>query len=127
MRFFTILSLVSAALAAVTVEPEIRDLGAISKLPETEAGVAVVEARAPEPLLELPRDLQGRACTYNGCKCKKGVSPGVYCGSCAFSDGSWVVTKKRVADHAFQCAKSGDCCSYGYRKNCLNYGESCPE
>ena len=71
------------------------------------------------------RNLQARGCEYNGCKCRKGVKPGIYCGSC--TDGSWIVTKKRIEMHAFQCAEDGDCCTYGPRSDCNEWGGKCPE
>jgi len=34
------------------------------------------------------------------------------------SDGAYVITKKRVLNHVFECNKDGGCCDYGYAKDC---------
>ena len=34
------------------------------------------------------------------------------------SDGAYVITKKRVTSHVYECNKGGGCCDYGYAKDC---------
>ncbi|KAB5566740.1 hypothetical protein GE09DRAFT_745702 [Coniochaeta sp. 2T2.1] len=90
----------------------------------TEVDAAVVEARAPEPAPgvsdnSIANVLQKRKCTYNGCKCNSRGYQFHSCGGCVWTnDGSWVITKKRVATHIFECSPSGDCCDYGHADDC---------
>ena len=72
--------------------------------------------------------LLGRAgCDYNGCKCdtKNHRKPqGQFCGGCHWPNGDWVITKKRVNSHVYECSPSGDCCDYGYAKDCAKQNGS---
>lgn len=83
-----------------------------------------LEALSPDVALGVGVPLEKRACTYTGCACLKGIKPGVYCGNCynPKDHNYWAVQKKgsssRFATHAFQCAKSGDCCDYGVASDC---------
>ncbi|KAJ9156635.1 hypothetical protein NKR23_g1202 [Pleurostoma richardsiae] len=117
MRLIAILSFVSIAAAAALEGASAAQLAeGISIVPETR-DIAARDALA---------ELEQRACDYNGCKCVTGLEPGVYCGSCGWGDDQWVVIKKRVYNHAYQCAKNGNCCDYGYRKDCSVVGKPCP-
>lgn len=33
-------------------------------------------------------------------------------------DGAYVITKKRVIGHVYECNKDGGCCDYGVAKDC---------
>lgn len=91
---------------------------------ELAADVTAVEARAPADVGQQSDNsvagvLQKRKCTYNGCKCNSRGYQFHSCGGCVWTDdGSWVVTKKRVATHIFECSPSGDCCDYGPADDC---------
>ena len=66
-------------------------------------------------------DVTKRACNANGCKCdttKPRKPQGQFCGGCKWSDGSYVITKKRVISHVYECNKNGGCCDYGFAKDC---------
>jgi hypothetical protein len=88
-----------------------------------------VEAREVE--LEgrdaLAAELQPRACTYNGCKCVKGLTQGVYCGNCVVGAGTLAISSKRVNSHAFECSPSGNCCTYGPADDCGTSRARCKE
>ena len=75
-----------------------------------------IEAREPAS----PVELAPRACDPNGCKCVKGLPQGQYCGNCVLTKdlNTWVISKKRVNNHVFECNPRGGCCSYGYAKDC---------
>ncbi|KAF3937789.1 hypothetical protein ABW19_dt0205427 [Dactylella cylindrospora] len=86
--------------------------------PEADPGTRVtgdISAREAEP---GPNELlDKRACIYNGCRCRVGTAPGVYCGWCyavtaAGSGGAW--------SDVYQCASNGNCCRYGPRASCVN-------
>jgi hypothetical protein len=116
MRFITplVVLMLGFAYAAETSELAQFELA-------TEAGNAAVEARASEPVSDnsVANVLQKRKCTYNGCKCNSRGYQFHSCGGCVWTnDGSWVITKKRVATHIFECSPSGDCCDYGHADDC---------
>ncbi len=68
---------------------------------------------------ELSHFLAARACNYNGCKCNSRGKQLTVCGNCRWLDKrEFVVTKKRVQDHIFECSPKGDCCDYGFAKDC---------
>jgi hypothetical protein len=103
------LSLAAAAIAAPHNDPSTsprRDLGTIGSLDSSAL---------------LPRD----GCEKNGCKCRKGLKPGVYCGSC--TDGHWLITRKRVEMYAYWCNDDGACCTFGNREDCNQWGAKCPD
>lgn len=105
---FTAFLLLAPLLAAATAVPA-TDAGAVAMVEDH------VEAREAAPLAELVP----RACKKTGCKCKKGLPQDQYCGNCVLvSDGSWVITEKRVNDHVYECNPNGGCCDYGYAKDC---------
>ncbi|KAH8903017.1 glutathione S-transferase [Coniochaeta sp. PMI_546] len=84
-----------------------------------DAGTAAVEARAPTSDNSVASLLQKRKCTYNGCKCNSRGYQFHSCGGCVWTDnGDWVITKKRVNTHIFECSPSGDCCDYGHADDC---------
>ncbi|KAK4169878.1 hypothetical protein QBC43DRAFT_352110 [Cladorrhinum sp. PSN259] len=71
-------------------------------------------------------NLTKRACDYNGCKCNSRGRQLTVCGNCVWDDTeAFVVTKKRKLTHIFECSKSGDCCSYGYAKDCGGSSARC--
>ena len=86
--------------------------------------IKVASSQAFQPGTET-RSLRSCDCKYNGCKCRKGLKPGVYCGNCTGE--SWLITRKHVKMHAFQCARSRECCSYGSRGVCNEWGAMSPE
>ncbi|KAK6355926.1 hypothetical protein TWF718_000304 [Orbilia javanica] len=55
-----------------------------------------------------------RACSNNGCKCRRGAKAGVYCGRC----GAVTSLGSGKLNDAYQCASNGDCCGYGARSSC---------
>ncbi|KAF9465234.1 hypothetical protein BDZ94DRAFT_1120214, partial [Collybia nuda] len=59
--------------------------------------------------------LEKRACTNNGCTCKRGTPQGQYCGIC-----SEVVSAGTGGLYSglFECNPSGGCCFYGARSEC---------
>ena len=64
--------------------------------------------------------LEKRDCWSNGCGCAVDAEPGLYCGTCMeiempYNDNS-----------IFQCGQDGECCEYGYRKECDKGGRRCP-
>ncbi len=83
-----------------------------------------VEARAIDSLAATPLDK--RSCSSNGCKCVKGLAQGQYCGNCVLvSNGNWVITTKRVANHVYECSPSGACCDYGAASDCGSLKARC--
>ncbi|EEY18578.1 conserved hypothetical protein [Verticillium alfalfae VaMs.102] len=63
--------------------------------------------------------LEKRACKYNGCKCNSRGKQFRSCGNCVWTDnGAWVIKKKRVKNHIYECAPDGGCCDYGPAKDC---------
>ena len=111
MRLTTILSLASLALSA-SASPA-ADNQAIDD-DSSWGGVA-------------PRELTPRACVANGCKCVKGLKAGIYCGNCVVGAGTYAVSAKRVAGHAYQCNASGGCCDYGAASDCGKSGARCQQ
>lgn len=78
-----------------------------------------------EPEAEpLEASLEKRACDYTkGCRGKKGVKAGKYCGYCTQVTTGWKV------DHAYQLngeTGASGCCDYGYTKACDEGTRSCP-
>lgn len=73
------------------------------------------------------RDLTPRACVANGCKCVKGLKAGIYCGNCVVGAGTYAISAKRVAGHAYQCNASGGCCDYGAANDCGTKGARCQQ
>lgn len=73
------------------------------------------------------RELTPRACVANGCKCVKGLKAGIYCGNCVVGAGTYAISAKRVAGHAYQCNASGGCCDYGAANDCGKTGARCQE
>ncbi|KAL2196974.1 hypothetical protein P885DRAFT_77456 [Corynascus similis CBS 632.67] len=67
--------------------------------------------------------LTNQRCDYNGCKCMNGVE-GVYCGSCKHR-GRYVITEKRKSNHVYQCGRHGNCCDFGYRRDCETNKRRC--
>ncbi|TPX07710.1 uncharacterized protein E0L32_010606 [Thyridium curvatum] len=79
--------------------------------------VAQVEARSGA----APALFAKRACNANGCRCstKHKLKQGQYCGNCVWSNGDgYIITKKRVNNHVYECSPNGDCCDYGVAKDC---------
>ncbi|KAK4200986.1 hypothetical protein QBC40DRAFT_172615, partial [Triangularia verruculosa] len=63
--------------------------------------------------------LTKRACSYNGCKCDSRGRQLTVCSNCYWTvDGKWAVTRKRVSNHIYECSPSGNCCDYGYARDC---------
>ncbi|OIW25349.1 hypothetical protein CONLIGDRAFT_673447 [Coniochaeta ligniaria NRRL 30616] len=115
MRFITPFVLLMLGIAYAAKEPTQFELA------EDVVGAAV-EARAPsegQSENSVANVLQKRKCTYNGCKCDSRGYQFHSCGGCVWTDnGDWVITKKRVATHIFECSPSGDCCDYGHADDC---------
>jgi len=67
--------------------------------------------------VSIPLELEKRACSYNGCKCKVGTRAGLYCGYCdaVTNSGSGLFSD------VFQCNSKGGCCDYGPRKSCAKF------
>jgi hypothetical protein len=92
---------------------------------------AVAEVPELEPLAVEARDstaepLEKRACDYNGCKCNSRNRQFRSCGNCQWTNnGEWVISKKRVSNHIFECSPSGNCCDYGYAKDCGGSNARC--
>lgn len=109
MRFLGPLALfIAAAAATADSTPELQQLA----VGEIQPGV---EARGEV----LGGHLKKRACVANGCKCDSRGKQFHSCGNCVWTNnGAWVVTKKRVANHIFECAPNGDCCDYGAADDC---------
>ncbi|KAL1868444.1 hypothetical protein VTK73DRAFT_3652 [Phialemonium thermophilum] len=119
MRFLAPLTLLIAAVYAAASDDAAAGQLAIA---EIEPGVSEREFEATKAALKL----KGRACVYNGCRCDSRGKQFHSCGNCVWtSNGAWVITKKRVADHIFECAPNGDCCDYGYAKDCGTSGARC--
>ncbi|KAL2148912.1 hypothetical protein VTH82DRAFT_1598 [Thermothelomyces myriococcoides] len=113
MRLAFFLALLTATLGFASPAPEVEATDAVTPVPSFLDVPAALQARDDEEALSK------RACNANGCRCLKGVPAGIYCGACIkTSTGQWVITKKRVLDHVYQCASNGDCCDYGYAKDC---------
>ncbi|KAM0269856.1 hypothetical protein ACHAQH_009622 [Verticillium albo-atrum] len=104
-------------------------------LPEPAAGISLFQRAIPELLAtrldafvtsdELPEEdgqapaLEKRKCDYNNCKCNSRGKQFRSCGNCVWKDnGAWVIEKKRVSNHIYECAPNGTCCDYGYAKDC---------
>jgi hypothetical protein len=95
-------------------EPGPRDLAPFESVNNT------VEARDTE------FDLNRRACNPNKCKCQAPPylpRTGVYCANCPVS--GWPGTRivydlgrGGSLDHVYQCNTNGDCCDYGYARDC---------
>lgn len=83
---------------------------------------ADIAAREAEPLQLVPR-----ACSANGCKCVRGLSQGVYCGNCVVGAGTYAISTKRKASHAYECNSSGGCCDYGVANDCGKSNARCRE
>ncbi|KAK3392842.1 hypothetical protein B0H63DRAFT_456699 [Podospora didyma] len=82
------------------------------------AAMALLTEPAEHPQFGV---LKERGCDYNGCKCdtsRPRKPQGQFCGGCKWSDGAYVITKKRVISHVYECNKDGGCCDYGYAKDC---------
>ncbi|KAB5511430.1 hypothetical protein GE09DRAFT_982075, partial [Coniochaeta sp. 2T2.1] len=63
--------------------------------------------------------LQRRKCTYNGCNCNSRGYQFYSCGGCVWTDNrDWVISKRRVKTHIFECSPSGDWCDYGHADDC---------
>lgn len=101
MRLTTILSLASLALSA-SASPAADNHASDA---DTSWGVD-------------PRELTPRACVANGCKCVKGLNAGIYCGNCVVGAGTYAISAKRVAGHAYECNPAGGCCDYGAANDC---------
>ncbi|KAG7132107.1 hypothetical protein HYQ45_009480 [Verticillium longisporum] len=136
----SILLLVTSASASANPEPEADPL----PLPEPAAGADAGSAPAPgtslfqraiPELLATRLDafiaeddldsegqapaLEKRACKYNGCKCNSRGKQFRSCGNCVWTDnGAWVIKKKRVKSHIYECAPDSGCCDYGPAKDC---------
>jgi len=87
------------------------------------AAPSPAEAEADYGLTNMAVDslLGRRDCDYNGCKCdtRNHRKPqGQFCGGCHWKNGDYVITKKRVNSHVYECSPSGRCCDYGYAKDC---------
>ena len=130
MQLFNTILLFSALIAHASAmarpEPDARPLPEAVSEPEPEA-VAI-----PTTDDLVPRDLEKRACKYNGCKCQKVSNPGLYCWSCPYGSGWAVTTAGNTNAHpgdygewVFQCSKSGGCCTYGVRKSCASGNGPC--
>jgi len=84
----------------------------------------LVSALMPEPVSPKLNILSPRAaaeCDYNGCRCDTSQPrkpQGQFCGGCHWENGDYVITKKRINSHVYECNKSGGCCDYGYAKDC---------
>lgn len=116
MRFLGPIALAFAA--ATMASPDTQDM---SQLAVAEI-VPGVEARGDL----LGGHLQKRKCEYNGCRCDSRGKQFHSCGNCVWtSDGAWVVTKKRVANHIYECAPDGNCCDYGAASDCGGSGARC--
>jgi len=119
MRFFAPLALLILTVAAADTA---RDLEQAPVL-ETDSTTSDVEARNSEG---STFSLQGRSCSYNGCECQSRGKQFHSCGNCVWtSDNSWVITKKRVATHIYECAPDGNCCDYGYATDCGTASARC--
>ena len=120
MRFISAFSILLAAAAQVNAGLE-AEQAALAETPNVDVGVSLVER--DQTFDEI---LQKRDCDYNGCKCNSRGKQFHSCGNCYWiSDGSWVISKKRVANHIYECSPSGNCCDYGYAKDCGKTGARC--
>lgn len=115
MRLSTILSLASLALSA-TANPAADIHATDDHATDVDSGWGLD-----------PRELTPRACVSNGCKCVKGLKAGIYCGNCVVGAGTYAVSAKRVASHAYQCNASGGCCDYGAASDCGKSGARCQQ
>ncbi|SPO06052.1 uncharacterized protein DNG_08741 [Cephalotrichum gorgonifer] len=114
MRFTTAVSVLLLTLNVEAVAiPEESDFSLAPSL----------ETRDISPATPL---LEKRACSYNGCKCNSRGKQLTVCGNCVWtSTGKYVVTSKRVNNHIFECSPSGNCCDYGYAKDCGSGSARC--
>ena len=97
--------------------------------PEAEANAAAAAdaeahaiAEADDSGLISKRDgpLAKRTCVTNGCQCKAGTRPGVYCYKCdaVTEEGDHNSFPGNVNGWVFQCRRDGGCCTYGPRGSC---------
>lgn len=80
------------------------------------------------PLLDKKNEqgLEKRACSYNGCKCNSRGKQLTVCGNCVWrNNNTYVVTSMRVNNHSFECSPNGNCCDYGYAKDCGSASARC--
>ncbi|MCP2319238.1 hypothetical protein APR12_004605 [Nocardia amikacinitolerans] len=80
-------------------------------------GLTAVFTATMSALTAVFPEVANAACVENGCKCRPGTSPGVYCGWCyavthAGEGGAW--------SDVFQCASNGRCCRWGPRPSCAD-------
>ncbi|SPN99910.1 uncharacterized protein DNG_02762 [Cephalotrichum gorgonifer] len=88
-------------------------------------GTALNQDSADLSAREASPELVPRACSANGCKCVKGLAQGVYCGNCVVGAGTYAISAKRVANHAYECNSSGGCCDYGKASDCGTKNARC--
>ncbi|KIW01862.1 uncharacterized protein PV09_06711 [Verruconis gallopava] len=80
------------------------------------------------PMNNVKKGLLPRDCTA-GCKCAKGLKPGLYCGYCTSPHNAVIsctaANEGDCFDKVYQCNSSGGCCVYGYRKSCAQRKGPC--
>lgn len=90
--------------------------------PEAEANAAAAADAEAHAMAEADDSgsLVKRACKYNGCRCRVGTSPGMYCYGCdaVIYEGNHTAFPGDPTGWLFQCARSGGCCTYGSRGSC---------
>ncbi|KAM0278834.1 hypothetical protein ACHAQH_004910 [Verticillium albo-atrum] len=89
--------------------------------PDQVAAVAPIDARA-----ESVEPLEKRACVYNGCRCNSRGRQFRSCGNCVWTNnGEWAISVKRDLTHVYECAPDGNCCDYGYARDCGGASARC--
>ncbi|KAF8537838.1 hypothetical protein BDD12DRAFT_845108 [Trichophaea hybrida] len=101
-------------------------LAAVTFLEVSAVPAAEADADAAATLVrrEPDKTIKKRACVTNGCTCRVGTSPGLYCWECTAVTygGDSSVHSGNVKDWVFQCNSNGGCCAYGVRDSCKNLG-----
>ncbi|CRK31248.1 hypothetical protein HYQ45_015324 [Verticillium longisporum] len=89
--------------------------------PDQVAAVAPIDARA-----KSAEPLEKRACVYNGCRCNSRGRQFRSCGNCVWTNnGEWAISVKRDLTHVYECAPDGNCCDYGYARDCGGASARC--
>jgi len=115
-------SITAMKLSLIALSLLFASLGAAIPSADADADAAAVPDGAGGLGLLEARDgvLEKRACSFNGCSCRRGTRHGYYCHGCGVltntghsqnisgSPRSWV----------YECWPSGRCCTYGYHQRC---------